>query len=649
MRHNVSNLLRSIVCLAVAVGPCPSLAAEPDASTRSVAADSPLGKRIDDFELRDFHGAKHRLSDYRDAPIVVVVFLGTECPLARLYSPRLVALEKEYAPRGVQFLAINSNRQDSVTELTHFARTFGITFPLLKDPGNVVADRFGAQRTPEAFVLDAQRVVRYWGRIDDQYGLQGVMGYQRPKATRRDLAEALDDLLAGRQVRRPLTRAPGCLIGRVRQIEPHGDITWCNQISRLFQKHCQSCHRPGEIAPFPLLTYEDVQGWEPMIREVVEQQRMPPWGAGGEFGHFLNDPRLSAEEKQLLFDWIDNGSPEGDPADLPPPRTFPEGWNLPREPDQVIYMDDKPFTVPAEGIVEYQWFYVDPGWTEGKWVAAAECRPGNRAVVHHVTVYYKPPGGSWDLRLGDKINLLCGYAPGKTPVASQYEEACFYLPAGTQLAFEMHYTPVGSVQQDRSCIGLVFADPEKVKRRVTCVMIANTEFAIPPHAANHRVEASYTLPEESLLYCMSPHMHLRGKAFRFEAYYPSGDHEILLDVPQFDFNWQNNYLLRKPLLLPRGTIVRCVAHFDNSEDNLANPNPEATVRWGDQTWEEMMIGTLVLAPTDPAAFAETRPFWRRWTWLSLALGALFVGAVLVRRRTARRSAAIAARSPHHVS
>jgi len=556
----------------------------------------PIGRQIDDFALRDFRGHSYHLSDFDDAPLIVVVFLGTECPLAKLYAPRLVELSAEYAPRGVQFLAVDANRQDSVVELLYFARSFGISFPVLKDPGNVVADMFGAKRTPEAFVLDQHRTVRYWGRIDDQYGIQGGMGFQRPAVTRRDLAEALDDLLADRPVRRAVIQAAGCLIGRVPRIKPHGEITWANQISRIFQDRCQSCHRPGEIAPFPLMSFDEVQGWEPMIREVVEQERMPPWGADPHYGDFLNDPRLSDEEKQLIFDWIDHGAPRGDVADLPPSRDFPVGWHLPREPDQIVYMDDEPFTVPAEGIVEYQWFYVDPGFKEGKWVTAAECRPGNRAVVHHVTVYYKPPGGSWDLKLGDKINLLCGFAPGKIPVTSAYQDACFYLPAGTELAFEMHYTPIGSVQQDRSRIGLVFADPKTVKKRVTCVMVANTEFAVPPHAANYEVDSSYTLPEDSLLYCLSPHMHLRGKSFRFEAFYTNGRREILLDVPQFDFNWQNNYLLRRPKLLPKGTKVRCVAHFDNSSDNLANPDPETTVRWGDQTWEEMMIGTLAVAP-----------------------------------------------------
>jgi len=627
-----------MVCVLFLVSFSLGLADDTTPGDTAVETGAGIGQTIENFSLRDFRGVVHELADDPDVRVVVVIFLGTECPLARLYAPRIEELWQRYVSDGVRVLGVCSNRQDSVTELEHFARKFELTFPLLKDPGNEVADYFGAERTPEAFVLDRNRVVRYRGRIDDRYGIQGVMGYQRDKATSEELVAAIDDLLVGRDVGQPSTPAVGCLIGREPEVEPHGDVTWSNQISRLFQEHCQTCHRPDDIAPFPLLSYEDVQGWEYMIREVVEQERMPPWGADPQHGEFLNDPSLSAEEKQQLFTWIDNGMPEGDPADLPPPREFVTDWHLPKEPDRVIYMSDEPFTVPAEGVVEYQWFYVDPGFEEDVWVAAAECRPGNRAVVHHVTVYYKPPGGSWDLRLGDQINLLCGYAPGKMPVTADFAEACFLLPAGTQLAFEMHYTPDGTVQQDRSYIGLVFAEPEAVKRRVTCVMVANTDFAIPPHAENFAVESNYTMPEDALLYCLSPHMHLRGKSFRFEAAYPDGAKEVLLDVPLFDFNWQNNYLLRTPKRLPRGTEIRCVAHFDNSAGNLANPDPSKTVRWGDQTWEEMMIGTMVIAPLSGPVpwYAKMNG---RWGWLAcVVLGAATVvlgGLVFRRRRDAQ--------------
>lgn len=631
------QLLLLCVLLCLSLGVC---ADQGDPST-VVDSDYAVDRRIEDFTLHDYLGQPRSLDDWAEHPVMVVVFIGVDCPLAKLYGPRLAELYDEFAPQGVAFLAVGSNRQDSLTELLNFARLHGWAFPVFNDPGNVVADTFGAARTPEAFVLDAQRVIRYRGRIDDQYGFADGVGYQRAAPQRRDLALAIEQVLAGEPVAEPLTRAVGCLIGRERPVHEDAPVTWSNQIVRIFQHRCQECHRPGQIAPFSLINYEDVLGWEAMIREVVEHQRMPPWGADPHYGTFANDMRLSDEEKQLIYDWVDHGAPEGDPADLPPPRTFSDGWQIP-EPHQVVYMSEQPFTVPADGVVEYQWFYVDTGFEEDKWVMAAECRPGNAAVVHHVTVYYKPPGGNWDLRLNDRINLLCGYTPGKTPVNSPYQGACFFLPAGTELAFEMHYTPIGTVQQDRSMIGLVFADPATVTKQVTCVMAANTEFVIPPGEPNHIVQSSYTFDEDSLIYCLTPHMHLRGRSFRFEALYPDGRREILLNVPRFDFNWQTNYALDRALRVPKGTEIRCTARFDNSADNPLNPDPTATVYWGDQTWEEMMIGTLAVAPADQDLSREAPRIYinRRSPWIAVSLlaGVLMAGggAVAAARRIVRR-------------
>ena len=556
-----------------------------------------IGRQINDFTLRDFRGAEHSLSDFASAKIVVVAFLGTECPLAKLYAPRLARLADQFRDRGVQFLGIVSNRQDSVTEMEHYARVHGINFPLLKDAGNVVADRFMAIRTPEVFILDHDRRVRYWGRVDDQYGIgDKFVNFSRDKPTRRDVAVAVEELLAGRPVSVAVTKATGCHIGRLQKVDEQCDVTWSRQISRLFQKHCQECHRPEQIAPFPLMTYDDTVGWGAMIREVVQQRRMPPWNADPRFGDFVNEALLTNEEMALIDRWVEAGCPQGDPAELPEPRQFVRGWQIPN-PDQVVFMRERPFTVPAEGIVEYQWFEADPGFTEDKWIKAVEARPGNPAVVHHVTVYYKPPYADWSLKLGARINLLGGYSPGKRPVnATNWEHMARYVPAGSKFIFEMHYTPNGTEQQDLSSIALLFADPSEVEKQLSVVIVANTEFEIPPEDPSHRVDAWYTFDEDSLLYAMSPHMHLRGKSFVFEALFPDGRRETLLDVPRFDFNWQFDYMLTRPKSIPKGTKIHCIAHFDNSEDNLSNPDPHAAIRWGDQTWDEMMIGALAIAP-----------------------------------------------------
>jgi peroxiredoxin len=576
---------------------------------KPTAAASQVGRPICDFTLRDFRGKEVSLRDFKDRKLVVVAFLGVECPLAKLYGPRLASLAKTYAPQGVAFIAINSNQQDSITELAHYARTHQIEFPLLKDPGNVVADQFGAERTPEVFVLNEQRAIAYRGRIDDQY----VVGRQRTKATQNDLAAALDELLAGKPVTTPVTEAVGCFIGKVARPDDKSEVTYWNQIARIFQARCVECHRPGQIAPFSLTSYEEAAGWAETIAEVVRQQRMPPWHADPRYGQFANDARLSEEQKSLIYRWVEAGAPQGDPNQAPPPRTFAEGWAIPK-PDQIIYMSDRPFQVPAEGEVRYQYFFVDPGFKEDKWVQAAECRPGNRSVVHHIIVAVRPPGSRARVSIGDvESDWLVATAPGGKPLILEPGMAKL-IPAGSQLIFQIHYTANGSPQEDRSAVGLVFADPHSVKKPVATWRAASRSFVIPPGAANHRVEASYAFRRNMLLLSMFPHMHLRGKAFRYEAEYPDGRREVLLDVPQYDFNWQNTYVLAEPKLMPAGTRLRCTAHFDNSPDNLANPNPAASVRWGDQTWEEMMIGYFNMAPADdqPADIDEPSPRTRRF-------------------------------------
>ncbi|HUY91303.1 MAG TPA: redoxin domain-containing protein [Pirellulales bacterium] len=550
-------------------------------------ATGPVGRKVENFSLRDYRGKVHELTDFAENELVVAAFIGCECPLAKLYAPRLVELAEEFGPRGIAFVAIDANSQDSLAELAAYAQAHKMPFPVLKDAGNAVADQMGAVRTPEVFVLDRERTVRYWGRIDDQY----VVGRQRPAPTREDLKLVLEELLAGKSPSVAETAAIGCYIGRVPKQAPHGDVTYSNQIARLLEKRCVECHRAGEIAPFPLTSYEEVVGWGETIREVVEQGRMPPWFANPEFGHFVNDARLSDAEKQLICNWLDGGSPEGDPADLPEPRKFAVGWQIP-EPDQVIYIRDEPYEVPAEGVVAYQYFKVDPGFEEDRWIKAAEARPDNRGVVHHIVAFFVPPGAKLG---GGQRGAMIGYAPGMPPTRFP-EGVAMLVPAGSQLIFQLHYTPNGSPQKDRSSVGLIFADPAEVKQRVGGGMAPNRFFEIPPGDDNYEVASKHQFNKDVLLLNLTPHMHLRGKSFRYEAEYPDGRREVLLDIPHYDFNWQLRYQLAVPKVLPKGTTLFCTAHFDNSADNLANPDPTTAVRWGDQTWDEMMIGYFSTLP-----------------------------------------------------
>jgi peroxiredoxin len=550
-------------------------------------AESPAGKPADDFCLRDFRGQPHALRDLADRKLVVVVFLTTGCPVARLYGPRLEALARQYAPHGVAFLGVSAGGNESLAELAHYARAHKITFPLLKDPDGALAERMGAERTPEAFILDERRVVRYRGRIDDQYGV----GMQRPRPRRHDLAVALEELLAGQVVSRPRAKAAGCRIARRRAPRRGGGVTYSREVARILQRRCVECHRSGEPAPFPLTSYKEAKRWAAMMREVVEEGRMPPWFADPRHGTFRNDARLDAGEKQKLLAWIDDGCPEGDPADLPAPTVRVQGWRIPK-PDRVLRMADRPYRVPATGELEYRYFTVDPGFKEDRYIRAAEVRPGNPAVVHHALVLLARPGED---DMGDPLGALIDYAPGMTPLVLGEGQA-IHVPAGSKFVFQLHYTPNGSDQEDQTRLGLVFTDAKSVKRVVRGGAVVNPAIEIPPGARDHRMTAEHVVHEDALLLSLSPHLHLRGKAFRYEAVYPGGRSEVLLDVPRYDFNWQLRYELAEPKRLPRGTRLVCTARWDNSADNPANPDPTRTVGWGDQTSDEMFIGFFAYSP-----------------------------------------------------
>ncbi len=556
----------------------------PSAAPQPVDLSGP----VEDFVLPDCNGHSRSLAELGDRELVVIVSLGTKCPLAKAYGPTLAGLADEFGPRGVGFLAVDSNAHDSAADVAALAAEQQLPFPVLIDSAQAVADRLGADRTPEAIVLDRRRVVRYRGRIDDQFGI----GVHRPAPQRRDLAEALEELLAGRPVSRPEVPASGCQIGRSPSPAATGPVTYAKEVSRILQRRCVECHRAGEAAPFPLTEYRDAVGWAATIREVVESGRMPPWSASPEHGRFRNDPRLTAEEKDLLRRWIDYGCPEGDPADLPPPPAFADGWRIP-QPDRVVFIADEPFAVPARGDVAYQYFLVDPGFREDVFVRAAEVRPDKRSVVHHALVLLVPPGASRSA--ADSLGAMLNYAPGMPPLTLP-EGVALRIPAGSKFLFQMHYTPDGAERIDRSSLGLVFADPKTVKQCVRGGAVVNTAIEIPPGARDYRLTAEWRADEDLLLLSLSPHLHLRGKSFRFEAVFPDGRREVLLDVPRYDFHWQLRYELAEPRLLPRGGKLVCTATWDNSADNPNNPDPTRTVVWGDQTSDEMLIGFFTAIP-----------------------------------------------------
>jgi thiol-disulfide isomerase/thioredoxin len=566
---------------------------------------APIGVRLSDWTLpRSSDGQAWSLArEGRNAKVVVVVFLGTECPVNNLYLPTLVTLHKKYAPRSVLFAGINSNAQDDNDTINTHARRFALPFVVLKDAGAKVADRFAADRTPVAFVLDASRTVRYRGRIDDRYD----KGIQRAQATRHDLEEAIEAVLDGREVARPVTEAAGCLIARpLSEMQKVGGapVTYSQDVARLIQNHCQECHRPGEAAPFSLLTYQDARAWSAAIREAVAERRMPPWHADPAHGRFRNSRRLSDTDRAMLLAWIDGGCHEGNPNDLPPPRTFVHGWRI-GQPDVVFTMPRSqaiPAQAPKAGI-PYKFVLVSEPFPEEKWVRAVECRPGAADVVHHITAFLLPPGtdaNQWEEKT-EKAPLfnvlftsyeddyfLAGYGPGEDPMNLPPGQAK-RIPKGARIAFELHYTPNGTACSDRSFVGLVYAK-EPPRHRVLTGSVLQPLLLIPPGVADHCVVASKTFNRPATLLSLCPHMHLRAKSAVFQLIRPDGSRQILLDVPHYDFNWQTDYFLAEPLRLDKGAKLEFIVHYDNSAANPNNPDPTKYVSWGEQNWNEMMIG-----------------------------------------------------------
>jgi hypothetical protein len=402
-------------------------------------------------------------------------------------------------------------------------------------------------------------------------------------------------------------------------------ITFTKDVLPIMQKRCQGCHRPGEVAPMSFLTYNEVRPWAKAIREAVLTKKMPPWFADPHYGKFSNDRSLAKNEIDTLVSWVDGGVREGDPKDAPAPVAWVDGWSI-GKPDAVFEMPHD-FDVPAAGTIEYQYIVIPSGFTKDTWVQAAEARPGNRKLVHHIIAFVRPPGSKWlseakpgvpfvpeakkDDEKKKKKNddgddsaaspeLLIGFAPGLVPMTLPSTQAKL-VKAGSDFVFQMHYTATGKAGTDRSRIGVIFAK-EPPKERVFTSNATNSKFVIPPGDPAFKVVSSITLQQSARLVDLMPHMHYRGKDFEYRAVYPTGEEQTLLSVPKYDFNWQLFYYLSDPIVLPKGTHIDCTAHFDNSPNNKYNPDPKAEVRWGDQTWEEMMIGwfdVAVDANSDP--------------------------------------------------
>jgi thiol-disulfide isomerase/thioredoxin len=558
------------------------------------ASERGVGRLVPDAAFTDIAGKSSTLAQYAAGKPLVIALTGTSCPLNKKFGPTLARLEDEYATKGVRFLFVVTTETDSLDNLRTAVKELGLDGAYVRDDAKMLVAALDAQTTTEVFVLDAARTLVFRGAVNDQYGLAYTLDAPR----REFLRAALDAVLAGRRPEIAATTAPGCTLDYPKPQYPvtAAGITYHNRISRVLADNCVECHRTGGVGPFPLDTFADVKSHAAMIRRQVERGLMPPWFAAAKadapHSPWLNDRSLNAEDREALLAWLDGPRAEGDPKDAPLPRVFPEGWQI-GEPDLVVQIP-RPVPIKADGFMPYHNVTVETTLTEDKWVSAFEVQPGVREAVHHVLVFVRPPAtaddGEFDDEGAERHGFFAAYVPGN---GHRVYPAGFAnkLPAGSRLHFQIHYTPFGRATTDQTRLGLKFADTPP-RHEVQVTGIANVRISIPPGAADHVETATLRVPVDVYVTAFMPHMHVRGKAFKYEVEFPDGRRETLLDVPRYDFNWQLAYTLKEPLRIPAGSIVRTTAVFDNSAGNPANPDPARAVRWGPQTVDEMMLGYL---------------------------------------------------------
>lgn len=533
---------------------------------------------IENFALIDHEGKFHELDYYLGLPGVegLVVFIqGNGCPLVQKRVPELNRLAAEYQRKGILFCMLNANLQDTREEIRKEAESFGIGMPVLKDEAQIVAGMLGVERTAEVFLINARKKIVYRGAIDDRLDYQSA----RPAAKNAYLREALDDFLAGREIEPAITDAPGC---KVTYPGFSDKLTYVDDIAPILANNCVRCHTKGGLGPFAMSSYRKVMGWADMMAEVVLTKQMPPWHADPEVGEFSNDCGLSPDEAFKLLTWVREGSERGEGDDpLKDLEVTLADWHL-GKPDHVIELPAQ--EVPAEGIIDYRYVTLDNPFDHDVWLTACEIQPGNPQVLHHVIVTSHPAGER------KKSQWITGYAPG-TQGQEYPEGSSVHLKKGHQLRFQLHYTVSGKPEIDRTRLGFHLSEKPTAKIFRTAVVL-HRKFEIPPGDRQYEQEKTLPIRKGVTLYGINPHMHFRGKFMNFEAEYPDGRTEMLLSVPNYNFNWQRTYIFEDPVKLPAGTQVHIRNAWDNSVNNPYNPDPKKAVKWGEQSFDEMFFATL---------------------------------------------------------
>ena len=539
-----------------------------------------VGAKIDNLQLSN----NTKIIDNKHKLILILAF-DSDCPMSRKLAPEVKRIEEEFMSKSVRFIHLSVSSFDQRRKVLSAYKSRGFQGELVFDDNKKVQSYFKMRTTCEVILIDSSGTVIFRGAINDQYGI----GFTRETAKNHYLKDALTTSLKQQIPKVRLTSVPGCILESENlPLNLKSEVTFHNQISRIMQNRCQSCHRKDGVGPFELVSYNQVKGRSKMIKYVIEKKIMPPWFAEGG-GPWQNDCSLSSKEERDILSWVKNKCPEGDEKDAPIPLKWDSKWQL-DTPDLIINIPQN-IKVPAEGKVPYINVFVQIPLKKDRWVSSMEIRSEQSQVLHHVLIMDDPTGSK---KLNKRVfrggtqGFFGALVPGQS--LTEYPEGTGKaLRAGSWLKFQLHYTPNGKAVEDKISLAVKFLDspPEKMIRTVSA---SNARFSIPPNHPNFKIEAQYRFPVNATVLAFSPHTHLRGKSFKYELEYPDGRKKTVLDVPNYDFNWQLRYILQTPLKVPRGSKMICTAIYDNSSDNPANPDPNARVRYGDQTEDEMMIG-----------------------------------------------------------
>jgi thiol-disulfide isomerase/thioredoxin len=538
-----------------------------------------LGDRIGNVTFKDIHYLPRSLNDFPNKKAFVVAFTNTTCPLVQRYLPTLKQMEKEYRDKGVQFLTINVGADDSIVAMAAHAVKFDMEFPFVKDFDGQCVRALGVERTPGVAILDGDRRLRYRGRIDDQYRLGG----QRPSATRNDLREALEEVLAGREVSVKETPVDGCPI-TFPEIKPATTaVTFAEHVAPIVRNHCQTCHRPDTSTPFSLITYQQVSAKADAIAEVVTDGRMPPWFACEDYGQFINKRSLTSSEKETLINWARSGKQLGDESKVPPPlKVESSGKWLIGKPDLILPAPKH--DLPAAGDIPYKYVVLPYVFPEDTWIQRIQILPDNPRTVHHCNMAYITPGDNYK-----KSNFITGTVPGGSPMLLD-QGMGFLIPKKASLVLQIHYVTTGKDEKCQISVGFKYAGGI-IQKRLRHKLLEDNKFEIPPGAPAYPVTSTKEFEEDADALALFVHMHLRGRDMTFRARYPDGTNETLLMVPNYSFDWQIPYRWEDgKKRFPKGTKLEAVAHYDNSSFNPYNPDPKTTVKEGPQTYHEMMNG-----------------------------------------------------------